>query len=353
MAVLYACSFAPLALFDAFGLTSRRLVPSAKDPAVAGGMLHDNLCGHVKGVLERIFSWPDPQDLFLVVVSCDAMRRMADALLETWGPARVLVLDLPVCPDEEGMRYFAASLIKLGQRLTELTGRPLHAHALYRSLALRNELAEHLERLRGQVHTEGVRTGPAGAMNVLRELTDLPVGEALERIDAFLAPPPLPRDPNTVPVYLFGTIQPDPRYFDLVVEAGLAVTGLGTCDAYRPHEVAFALAPELSTPALLEAYASALLGRSPCPTLCRCERSSTLVAHHLAAAHACSARGAVLLTLKYCDPYLAKVPELRRAFQEANCPLLVLEGEAGPNLPGQARTRLQAFAELLTARGVA
>ncbi|HTO96312.1 MAG TPA: 2-hydroxyacyl-CoA dehydratase family protein [Myxococcales bacterium] len=67
-------------------------------------------------------------------------------------------------------------------------------------------------------------------------------------------------------------------------------------------------------------------------------------------ARAAGARGVLVHVQKFCEPELFDVPAIRAAFAP-RLPLLVLEGELELELPAQAATRLEAFAEMLHARG--
>jgi benzoyl-CoA reductase/2-hydroxyglutaryl-CoA dehydratase subunit BcrC/BadD/HgdB len=67
----------------------------------------------------------------------------------------------------------------------------------------------------------------------------------------------------------------------------------------------------------------------------------------LEAARSSGARGVIVHAMKFCDPTLARLPEVRKILREAGLPLLVLEGDCSQRSLGQQRTRLQAFAEML------
>ena len=76
----FTCAYTPIALIDAAGFTPYRVLPTGGWPDQAGRILHDNLCPHIKRVLDRALD-KDLPDLFGMVFinSCDAMRRLADA----------------------------------------------------------------------------------------------------------------------------------------------------------------------------------------------------------------------------------------------------------------------------------
>lgn len=64
-------------------------------------------------------------------------------------------------------------------------------------------------------------------------------------------------------------------------------------------------------------------------------------------AKACGARGIIGHTLKFCDPYLARLPMVRDKLQDTDIPLLLLEGDCTLRSIGQQRTRIEAFVEML------
>ena len=68
----FTCSYTPLALIDAAGFTPYRILPVGESPDRAGEVLHDNLCPHVKRVLDRVL-YNDVPELEGVILlnSCD------------------------------------------------------------------------------------------------------------------------------------------------------------------------------------------------------------------------------------------------------------------------------------------
>jgi len=58
--------------------------------------------------------------------------------------------------------------------------------------------------------------------------------------------------------------------------------------------------------------------------------------------------GVIYLQLKYCDPAILEFPTYRRAFEEADIPVLRLERDHGAGALGQLQTRVQAFVEMLS-----
>lgn len=59
------------------------------------------------------------------------------------------------------------------------------------------------------------------------------------------------------------------------------------------------------------------------------------------------ADGVILLTLKFCEIFEIDAPEVRERLSKEKIPTLVLETDIGDELSGPARTRLEAFLEML------
>jgi benzoyl-CoA reductase/2-hydroxyglutaryl-CoA dehydratase subunit BcrC/BadD/HgdB len=59
------------------------------------------------------------------------------------------------------------------------------------------------------------------------------------------------------------------------------------------------------------------------------------------------ARGVVFYVVKFCEPELFDLPDLRRELQEAGVPSMTVEVDLNDPLSQQIRTRLEAFLEMI------
>jgi len=113
-------------MIHAAGLAPYRILPVSEAPEEAGAWLHDNLCPHVKRILDRALAHDLPElEGVVLMASCDAMRRLADAWQAARPEARVVVLDLPVADDPRSVAYLASELERLRGELERWSGRPL------------------------------------------------------------------------------------------------------------------------------------------------------------------------------------------------------------------------------------
>ena len=60
-----------------------------------------------------------------------------------------------------------------------------------------------------------------------------------------------------------------------------------------------------------------------------------------------NSKGVVFVEVKFCEPELFDLPELRRGLKEAGLPSLVIEVDVSQAAGGQAATRLEAFREMM------
>ncbi|MFH2098590.1 MAG: 2-hydroxyacyl-CoA dehydratase family protein, partial [Pseudomonadota bacterium] len=96
-AIGFTCAYTPLAVLEAAGFSGHRVLPTGGQwPDQAGRILHDNLCPHVKKVLDRALCNDLPELAGMVFMnSCDAMRRLYDAWIQVRPGEPALILDLP------------------------------------------------------------------------------------------------------------------------------------------------------------------------------------------------------------------------------------------------------------------
>ena len=342
----FFCAYTPLPLLDAAGLAPHRILPVGDWPDEAGSLLHENLCPHVKRVLDRALAGDLPELAGVVAVqSCDAMRRLEDAWRVARPDDRLASLDLPVAADERSVGWMASELRRLAEALGRWSRRPVTAEALAGSMRRYAELARDLERL-GTLAGEGrLPGGRAALQEVHNRSVSQPVGVALDEVATLLAEAeatPAPDAPG-VPLFVFGNVQPDPAAWSLFEESGARVVADDLCTSGRQ---VVAAEPATGEDPFL-ALARGLLTRPPCPRTFPSGRPGEAAEAIAAAAEASGARGAVAHVMKFCDPYLARMPAIRETLRSADLPLLVLEGDCTLRSLGQQRTRLEAFVEML------
>lgn len=78
---------------------------------------HENLCSYAKKLHEYFVDSHNNYDLIIVPTSCDAMKKLFNALKESVPAGKIYLLDVPQNKGDAAAKYFAAELKKLKARL--------------------------------------------------------------------------------------------------------------------------------------------------------------------------------------------------------------------------------------------
>jgi len=342
----FTCSYTPLPLVHAAGFEPYRMLPLRNAPDQAGGILHDNLCPEVKRVLDRRLSGDlPPLEGVIFVNSCDAMRRLANAWESLDLDRNQALLDVPTVQDDAARRYLATRLAELRAQLGAWADAEVTDDALWASIALYDRLFDGLAALAARVG-EGTFAGgrPAYQGWLNRSVCEAPEAVLVE-LDGALGDPVLRCEPTAgeVPLMVFGNVLPDPDAAALFEGCGARVVDDDLCSGSRQ----LTRVGQAGSADPIEALAAALMDRPLCARTMRQADGAALADQVIAGVRASGARGAVAHVVKFCDPYLVRMPALRDAFRDAEVPLLVLEGDCTLRSLGQQRTRIEAFVEML------
>jgi benzoyl-CoA reductase/2-hydroxyglutaryl-CoA dehydratase subunit BcrC/BadD/HgdB len=341
----FTCAYTPLPLIAAAGYAPFRILPMGDAPDRAGQVLHDNLCPHVKRVLDRALD-NDLPDLAGVVLmnSCDAMRRLADAWPSVRPLDRLILIDLPFSPDELAVSYLAAELSRLSETLGSWSSKPLSQEALVEALNTYNGIGTSFEELRKRLLAGTIPGGAARVQDLYNGAVTRPLQETVTVVnEALSAPATEHSSAGGVPVYVFGNVLPDPEAFELFASCGARVVDEDFCTGSR----VFSPTDVTGSEDLLHRMARSLLERPRCARTVHPTKAGMLAQEVLSRATACNARGVIACTAKFCDPYIARMPGVREVLRKAGIPFLQIEGDCTMRSFGQQRTRIEAFAEML------
>ncbi len=341
----FTCAYTPLAVIQAAGFAPYRILPLSEAPDQAGQWIHDNLCPHVKRILDRAMADDLPELAGLITVnSCDTMRRLADAWRQVRPGEPVFVLDLPTTPDARATDFFTRQIKNLADTLGHWQGKPVSDEALARAMRTYNALCENLDqvrRRRGATPSTGTSADRQRLYNTVAISTfETAIEEIRQFLDAAQEGEP---DQEGVPVFLFGNVLPDPQALAMLESGGARIIDDDLCTSAR----AYASIDYDAQNDLYGAMAAALLNKPPCARTFDPARPYRLADHILDRAGASNARGVIGYTMKFCDPYLARLPMIQERLQQAGMPLLLLEGDLSLGSIGQQRTRIEAFIEML------
>lgn len=341
----FTCAYTPLALIDAAGFSPYRILPLGDCPDQAGHLLHDNLCPTIKRILDRALSKDLPDLSGIVFVnSCDAMRRLADAWTHIRPDEPILVLDLPATTDDRAVSFFSEEIQRMYHTLYQWQGKPAGERDILKSIELYNELSGGLKQLADLFHSGKRAGGTAEIQKIYNAAATSSFDVTRKRLKKMLDAPAEEAAPdNRVPVYLFGNVMADPDVFSMIESCGAKIANDDFCTGSRMFM------PILLKDGtdLFQGIARSILKRPPCARTFDPGNPGKIAEDVLLNANACSARGVIGHTIKFCDPYLERMPFVRDLLKENDIPFLLLEGDCTLRSMGQHRTRIEAFIEML------
>jgi benzoyl-CoA reductase/2-hydroxyglutaryl-CoA dehydratase subunit BcrC/BadD/HgdB len=341
----HACSYTPTPLIYAAGFTPYRLLPMGNSEDRAGQLLHDNLCPHVKRILDRALE-NDMPDLHGVVFMncCDAMRRLSDAWRAARPDDRVALVELPVSTGEGAISFFAGELTRLSETLSQWGGQSFKQADISASIAKFDEMADLLRELTNRAHNGRLEGGCSRLQDLFNRAATESIDGAAQLLRQVVGEPELPAAAaGGVPVYLFGNVLPDPEAFALFQSCGVHIAGDSVCTGTR----AFSRIGGADSDDVFVRLARGLLNQPRCARTFDPSRPGKIAQDVLAEARACQAKGVIAYTMKFCDPYISRLPAIREVLRDAGLPLLLLEGDCTLRSMGQQKTRIEAFAEML------
>ncbi len=338
----YIYSSVPPEILHAFGRVPVRVFPSARNAADAEAYLPKNFCAFSKILLASFLGEAASCDLegMIFADDCDSQRRLYDVWSAYATVPALAFLDLPRRTDTLGQEYCVFSLGRLIAQLEKRYNQVLTAETLAESIRLYNDQRELWLSLRRAWLAGRVSTARYYEMRAIR-LTGPPIQANAAIAAALQGPTPAPARAQAR-LLLMGSRHVHLGLVDAIEEDGHARI-IGEDSACDEHELMEPISTAGDRARLIAALAAHYLGfaaprQRDIPQ--RLEHLSRLVAER-------NADGVICSYYKFCDLYLAEFPLVKRFFESRKIPVLLLEDEGEPTLSGQARTRVQAFIEIL------
>jgi benzoyl-CoA reductase/2-hydroxyglutaryl-CoA dehydratase subunit BcrC/BadD/HgdB len=340
----FACAYTPLPLIRAAGFAPYRILPDVDCPDQAGRLLHDNLCPHVKRVLNRAMSGVLPELKGMVFMnSCDSMRRLYDAWKAVRVDGNAVLVDLPTVSTNSSHGFFHDELEKLSRTLEQWGGATIDDTSLAGSIDLYNRVSALLTELRRKAGRSELKGDSATLQEAYNRASISSPEDGIAFLEAILKEDAdIQQGEPGVPVYLFGNMLPEPDAFTLFESCGARIVSDDLCTGSRLFS-----AIETGGDYMLLNLARGILERPACARTFSTERPGSLGDDVAAAAKNAGARGVIGYTVKFCDPYIARLPGVRESLRREGIPLLLLEGDCTLRAIGQHKTRIEAFVEMM------
>lgn len=340
----FTCAYTPLPLIHAAGFVPYRVLPISETQEQAGALLHDNMCPHVKRILDRVLSQDLPMLQAVVVMeSCDTMRRLAEAWRLARPEQKILPIDLPTSTNTTSITSFAKQLARLSEVLEQWSGSPITEERIRQSVDRYNTLYNTLHQLAQSVADSSASINRVQLQEVINRSVTQPIEKTLRDIGALRNDIIPQQEEPSVPILLIGNVLPDPQAFELFSSCGVDLISDELCTSN--HQIA---PINISGPApILTQLSEQILKRPACARTLPSNGALHFADKVIESVEKTRAQGVIAHFMKFCDPYIARMPIVRKRLREAGIPLLLLEGDCALRSLGQHRTRIEAFVEML------
>ncbi len=343
----FTCAYTPVPLIEAAGFSPFRIFPESKVPDQAGQLLHDNLCPHVKRVLDRALGddLPDIEGM-VFINSCDSMRRLADAWHVARPDDKILLIDLPSAVDSLGFDFLSQEYERLATTLFEWNNDLADLKTIEKKVAKKivqwNRLANVVKEME-KVMTRHYFPGYASALQeVINAAATKSMDKAMAMAQTGMAPEGAGEKVGS-PVFVFGNLLFDPKIYNLFEAWNVHVTASDFCTSSR-----FVTPVDTNQGrTIFDSLAISYLQQTPCARTMDTTMPGNIARTIVRRVKESNAKGVIGFTLKFCDPYLARIPMIRGALQKESIPFLMLEGDCTMGSMGQQQTRIEAFTEML------
>ena len=347
----FTCAYTPVPLIEAAGFSPFRIFPETKAPDQAGHLLHDNLCPHVKKVLDRALAddLPDLEGM-VFINSCDSMRRLADAWHETRPDDRIILLDLPSGINSLSLDFLSKEYERLAKTLFKWNNETFSSEIIPEiklddikdKIATWNLLAASVKKIEEKMSRDYFPGYAFQLQQIINTAATDSTDKALAMAQKKIEPKESAKDGRS-PVFIFGNLLFDPKVYDLFEEWNMHVIASDFCTTSR-----FITPVDINADNnIFRSLAVAYLKQTPCARTMDTTKPGSIAQKIVQRAKESNAKGVIGFTLKFCDPYLARIPMIRQALQKESIPFLTLEGDCTMGSMGQQQTRIEAFTEML------
>lgn len=312
------------------------------------GRIQSSVCSVVRNALAFLASGgADAVDGVLFPHTCDSIQGLATVAPDLGGWSKPVFRFLAAHGDDRpsARRFLAAELRRFAHELAEFAGVMLDEDRLRD--AIRLHLA--IDRARATLLDRRARLAISDGelYRLLRQGEYLWPADHLAELEAAaadLAPAPVQ---TGVPVLVTGIVPEPMSFLDALSEAGAWIAA----DDYAAIGRRVNRFEPASLDDPFEAMVALTFSAPPCST--RQSNQSDRANYLEALLEAAGAAGAIIHTVKFCEPELFDIPVIRRRLAERGIPVLQLESELERELPGQTVTRIEAFVEMLGAAAAA
>ena len=348
----YFCTYFPAELIHAAGMLPIRILGDKRNIIYAEAHMPSFGCSFTRAALELGLSGAlGSVDGVIFSHTCDSHRVLSDVWREIFKDQFVANIIFPVkLNDRHSYKFLVEELKSFKNKLEQYLGISIKKDELWQSIQIYEKNRGLLKEVyHWRRKNPGILRG-SDILNIVISSMVIPKEEhnkLLEELISDLRQNKLPqRETNGLAkVVLAGNICAFPDIIDLIEDCNTLVVNDDLCTGSRyfsdsaNQDVGIGGDP-------LSYIARKYLGKSPCPIKYDSEfrREQFL----LDMVKESEADGVIFLLLRSCDTYFFDYPLLKKTLDKEGYPSLFIEYEQQTEAFGQMRTRVEAFAEIIS-----
>jgi len=329
----------PRALFRAFSILPIELWgPPKIGNSFSGSHLQTYVCSIAHNALSFLkIGGLDEVDFILVPHTCDSLQGLGSLLVDfVTTTKKVLTLYLPRDKGEPGYEFLGHEIFRVYTILSQITG--LHPEdalildAIHREEQADKALAE-LYRKRKKLGLENI-----DFYRLIRTREFLPAEHFIKLSQSVLTLSTAKRF-NGLPVVLSGIVPEPMELLDELSRMGISVVADDlACCGRRLYQPGVSMNP-------FRRLSENLFSAAPDPT--RGDPLDSRIKHLKNLVYKSKAKGVIFYDVKFCEPELFDLPDLKKALKGQGIPSLTLEVDINDPISSQMLTRIETFLEFI------
>lgn len=340
----YLCTYVPEEIIYAAGILPVRIIGRSTKITLADQDLQTYCCSQVRSAAEDfLIHTYDNLKGVLFAHTCDTMQCFHEIIQRSHPDKFVHIVNWPSRLDMPAAFEFAVAEVKhFKEKLEKHLGKTIDPAALQNAVAVYNKNRELLDKLYA-THAAAPDDVPSVALlHAVLASSFADKNEVNNRLEAFLASfKPSGKTTPRKKIIVVGSINVAEDFYNLTDSYGATVVDDDLCTGRRYFD-------GLTADATIESITRRYYERPHCPAK---HRTNTSRAEYLIdLAKKTGASGVIFMFLKFCDPHSFDYPYLKVALDKAGLPSQLIEFEQSVTPSEQLRTKIQAFAEMLSAR---
>jgi len=354
----YPCVYVPLEMLTALDLVPYQTCGDIKEPVTeADRALPSSFCPIMRTCLDCALKGKnDFLDGMATIHSCDPQEKTARVWESYTNYPYFHFIDMPITVRPEALEYFKSQLNDFRKTLEAFTGKKLSTDKLEASIKSHNRQRALVRELYELTKPSPPRISGTEIVQALKALTSLPVVEGNDLLTEVISEVKNRTDgpeKKSARLLIWSSILDDTDIMQ-VFEAKANVVMSESCGGIRAYraEVKFTADP-------LEGLADYYLNEITCA---RTFRQATLGETRKDYARDLQSRfgylkgiirdwkinGAIMLLVRYCDPFAFEMPSLKDYFNSLDIPSTYIEYDYTTGALAPLRTRVEAFLETIS-----